>query len=77
MFCSVFRLDGLSDLKWILIFFPKPSKAWYVFPAVTGSDKMAHAGQACKSFLFSQLNSSNQTLIMISDNFLKTGLSNV
>lgn len=41
--------------KWILIFFTKAFKVWYVFTAVSHSDKMAAAGQACKSFLFSQL----------------------
>lgn len=54
--------------KLIHIFFAKPFKAWYVIPAVTHSDKMEDTGQDCKSFVFSQLNNSNQNLIKFSDN---------
>lgn len=52
-------------------------KARYVFPAVTHYDKIVVAGQACKSFLFTQLNICNQKLIKLSDNFVKIGFSKI
>lgn len=52
-------------------------KARYVFPAVTHYDKIVVAGQACKSFLFAQLNICNQKLIKLSDNFVKIGFSKI
>lgn len=46
-------------------------KARYVFPAVTHYDKIVVAGQACKSFLFTQLNICNQKLIKLGVHCIK------